>query len=426
MSEQRSVRDFASQTYWHMRSYEVPEEVRHPVTFLKQHLMSDVFRMACNIYNHGKVSLEYCEDIGLTAAARRSLRHNAVIAAHRIVKAQITERVVSAATFIVGAVWLLLFAAQLAFYEHMPSSFIKAGCGAFVALMVNGQVSDLVQPWKQQRITKLIIASIGLSIAALLSNTASHNPWYTITHHVHSDAKSTAAYILIVGSVTLLLMVLGGIVSSVVLISQVENTKEKYVTVELIGLLTYVLGRIAERPALIRDLEFKADMARGIQLAASYLQNTIPKSLPLVDASARSEFRLKCRSSAVALRAIQVKIAVSGEDSLDDIKRVLSTFIIGIATGNYAILPDGNNSAQNEHKLEPIDIAKGLASAFSPMALLVGARHIGLALPSGVDSWAIAITLLWAAISVVSMIDPLYRTKIMEIQNVISTFRRSK
>jgi hypothetical protein len=426
VSEQRSVRDLASQAYWQMRSLEVPEGARHPGRFLKQQLMSDVFKISCSIYKNARVSLEYCEDVRLAAAARRGLQHNAVITAQRIRKAQVVEGVASAITFLVSSAWWLLFAAQLAHYEHMSSSLLKAGLGAFLALIVNGQVSDLVQSWSRQRIAKAVVALIGLGVAALISGTASHNPWYSITHHVRSGTNGTIAYVLIVGSVTLLLLVVGDIVSSVAFFSQVRDDNHKYVTVELIDFLVVALGRLSERPALIRDLTFKADVARDIELAASYLQNRIPKSLLLADASARSEFQSKCTSSALALRAIQVKIAVSGEDSLDDVKRTISTFIIGIASGNYAILPDGNDSARKEHKIEPINVAKGLVGAFSPMALLIATRHIGLALSKGASNWAIAIVLLWAAISIASMIDPLYRAKIMEVQSLISTFRRSK
>lgn len=426
MSEQRSVRELASEAYWQMRSVEIPETVRHPRRSLKLQLMGDVFKLSCSIYKNTRLSLDYCEDVTLAAAARRSLQHNAVITAQRIRKAQVAESVASAITAAVSTAWWLLFASQLAHYEHVSSSLLKAGLGAFVALMVSGQVSDSVHSWSRQRIIKAGAALTGLGIAALISNTASHNPWYSITHHVRSGTSTTIVYILIVGSVTLLLMVLGDIVSSIAFFSQVRDDNHKYVTVELIDFLAYTLGRLSESPALIRDLTFKADVARAIELAAAYLQNKIPKSLLLPDASARSAFQSKCTSSALALRSIQVEIAVSGEDSLDDIKRMISIFIIGIATGNYAMLPDGKDPAQKEHKIEPINIVKGLLAALSPMALLIATRHMGLALTNGAKNWAVIIALLWAAISIVPMIDPLYRAKIIELQSLISAFRRSK
>jgi hypothetical protein len=71
-------------------------------------------------------------------------------------------------------------------------------------------------------------------------------------------------------------------------------------------------------------------------------------------------------------------------------------------------------------------VVKGLFAALIPLGLLVVTRYIGLTLSKGISSVAIGLSLLWAAITIVSMIDPQYRARITEIQSVISAFRRNK
>lgn len=407
-----------------IRSYAIPEKLRHPWVSIRVFLMSEVFRISKEFYDQARPSLAYCNDATEESAARKGLYHTAVVSAHRIVKAEVVVSLFSTTGHIAAAIFIVLFSAELASVEDIRSALLKAMMGIVAAWGVSGTINDLV-PWGYRIPARLMTSLTSFGVAILLDDPKLIGLGYMLTHQIHGSTATSAAYILMVASVFLLLLSSMRSISVLALAGLLEDADNKYTATELIGSLAYLLHRLVTYPAQIRDLAFKSELARDIEAAAVILQRKIPKTLALRDLSAKADFQDRCNSSATALRAVEVKIAVSGESALDDIKKTIAQYVIAIATGNYAMLPDADTpSLQERRRKLHFYVAKSLASAFAPIFLLTVARHFGLSLSGQYSNLAVGITLLWATFIIVSLIDPLFKSRLAEIQRVASTFRR--
>src|SRR6266480_407864 len=140
MTEQSAIGNVVTRFRWNIRAYDIPGKLRYPWVFVKEHYTSDVFAISKHLYKNASVALEYCDDSAIRSAARRSLQRNAVVTANRIMRVQIIARIIGMAEVIVGAMFVIAFAATLAKLEHMPSALLKTGMGAMVALMMSGNV----------------------------------------------------------------------------------------------------------------------------------------------------------------------------------------------------------------------------------------------------------------------------------------------
>jgi hypothetical protein len=68
-------------------------------------------------------------------------------------------------------------------------------------------------------------------------------------------------------------------------------------------------------------------------------------------------------------------------------------------------------------------IIKLVFIALIPIGCLVSAKYAGLGLSGQFADWAIAVALGWAAITLISAIDPMYRAKLNDIRNIVSIVR---
>jgi hypothetical protein len=58
-----------------------------------------------------------------------------------------------------------------------------------------------------------------------------------------------------------------------------------------------------------------------------------------------------------------------------------------------------------------------------PSAVLIALRYAGLDLSPAFKNWAIVGVILWAVVTLLSLFDPLYATKIKTMGDLISAFR---
>jgi hypothetical protein len=63
--------------------------------------------------------------------------------------------------------------------------------------------------------------------------------------------------------------------------------------------------------------------------------------------------------------------------------------------------------------------------AIVPIGCLIGAKLAGLKLSGQLADWAIIVAVAWAAITLISILDPAYKAKIDDIRNIVSIMRGS-
>ena len=153
----------------------------------------------------------------------------------------------------------------------------------------------------------------------------------------------------------------------------------------------------------------------------------IPKAMSLPDPHARMILQEKCSQAAAKLRMMQVSVALGDSSALNKIKGTVATYIIAISTGNYNNLPCVSVTSEDGRKLSRLaHVCKIIIVAVVPIGCLIAARYAGLHLSPDFNNWAVAVTLLWAVITLVSILDPLYKSRIQEMQNVFALFGRSR
>jgi hypothetical protein len=405
-------------------------KLRNPLTLVRERFLECGFATAKQLYKDSQVALEYCEDPVMRSAVTKGLRHNAVAAAAGIVEEQFIEVVLAIAAFLIFTPCTIFLSIEIAGREHMPFAIPKMCMGLIFAQMVATDISKITsRAWRFA--TTVAVTMTGFVVAALLTGSQRNpwypgNVWYAIIHPVRIDMNSSSAYAVTAGSVALFIMVIGGTFIAPFVLALLGRSRErKYASTIFIFGLAYTLSSLVERPHRIRDLDFKATLARDIESVAICLQDLIPRFIALPDPAGRSRLEEKCRSAAAALRALEVDIAVSGERALDNINRVIARYIIAAATGNYASLPDAPFPSRTERKIKVLaQASRSLAIALIPLACLVGARCIGLGLSSTFNNWAIAVALIWSVITILSAIDPHYKSRIAEMKDVMSLLRR--
>jgi hypothetical protein len=423
VSEQQAVSNAATRFGFDTHSLSTLKRLRHPLEYTKELFIRDIFNIATNYYQAAKDALEYCDDPVLYVSARKNLRHTTVVSAYRMRRADIAERVLAPIAAITAFIVIFIYGAVLARVVHVPftSVPIEMSTGAYFAFMARRMSNKTKRP----RRTLAFIGLVTLSIAASLVQSELRDPRYSMLRHVHTGIKGSIGYILLIGFITIGLMIVWTVLANLILDTMIRGTRGRYASVNLVGRLVYILNALTEKPILLRDPNFRNKLNWHLEADARYLQNKIPRSIAVPDPAARLAFQNKCARAAASLKAIQLKLALSGEQAVDDIKKTIGESIIAIATGNYEMLPDGDISSPKEKLIKRLGrTAKTLTIAFIPLGFLIGARYLGLKISSGFNNGAIGFAIIWAAITVISMIDSRYTSNIAEVQSMVSIFQR--
>jgi hypothetical protein len=77
--------------------------------------------------------------------------------------------------------------------------------------------------------------------------------------------------------------------------------------------------------------------------------------------------------------------------------------------------------ASEIHRL--ITLARTVIVSIIPLACIIGLRYTDLKLSPGLTGWAVVIALAWAAITLVSAVDPLYKARLGDFRDLISAIR---
>lgn len=195
---------------------------------------------------------------------------------------------------------------------------------------------------------------------------------------------------------------------------------------EMVYCLIHVLRQLEDSGVRLGDSTVKREICSYLQLASRFLDTGIPAAIRIPDLAARQRFEERCRSGALELRDMQARIALADDNTVNSLRGDISRYIEMVAPGKYGLLPTGTPAIAKEPRTPAlVRMSKSVFIAFVPIGCLIGARYAGLRISGQLANWAIIVALAWAAITLISTFDPLYKTRLNDILNIVSIIRGS-
>src|SRR5439155_11414481 len=174
----------------------------------------------------------------------------------------------------------------------------------------------------------------------------------------------------------------------------------------------------------LADVTFKKHVCAGLEVASAFLEKSLPRAMGLINIDTREQFNERCRSGAIELRDMQVRLSLMDGKTVDTLKHDIVRYIGIVTQGKYGLLPTGAPAIRDESKKSVfVRIIKGVFIAFIPIGCLLGAKYAGLGLAGAVANWALIAGLGWAALTLISTLDPKYRTRLNDIRSIVSMIR---
>lgn len=397
-----------------------------------------LFRDAKSIYAYSTTTLtsESAIDIELI---RRDIRRYAVSRAYLRLK---TSRVIDLASSIIMAICLVsigLIAYGISNEIHytLPNDNSKfnftlliAGSGVLIGVMAGVGLSLVMVRFESISLSTqawilLAIALIFTGVFMVILNQDTTNYWPLIPYISHSNVRDLIAagiLALAAGIAVAGVVVVGGLILTLtVVVNRMEaRSPEIMITYTLINLL----HDLRSRPMRFASVRFKAYVCGSLRDVSIYLQYAIPRVMKISDPSVNETVKEQLKRSAMYLREMQLWIVLANEKTLNEVRDVIASYVTAIALGQYDMLPKNASSDRRSNKVRGIVmLIRTFAVAIIPIGCIIGVRYAGLSLSAQFTGWAVIIAITWAAITLIATLDPLYKTRLSDIQSLISLVR---
>jgi hypothetical protein len=313
---------------------------------------------------------------------------------------------------------------MLADQEGIPHWYIAASPGLILALVI--QITVLQLPAKIGWSTGWLLAA-GLCTGALLLRDPSLNhPWYSVMNPVAINVRTKeAAYAMLIATVFLICMELSNLGMDIVNALTVGRHFKRHPEALLLLLLLLTRSRLSLHPTRMRNPKFKTAIIGDLEYAATLMENDMPQSISLKNDALRGQLQESFASSAAALRGMELRLAFSDDSTMRKIRDEVTDFIYAIATGDYALLPTAPPLPSPSKARKIGAILKEIFVALIPLTVLTIVRYVGVQVSAGIANWATVVSLIWAIVIIISVLDPRYKSKIADVKDVMSIIRGS-
>jgi len=304
--------------------------------------------------------------------------------------------------------------------------FVGAVVAFFITMAILSVIVELT-PSGTPRLSTL--AAMLLAPAALLCGTIAieggsfQRPWDVLEKHDGPVVKlitggiAVCAAQLAIIAVSLLLMV---ITDTAVTAALAKRRPDIRVT----GTLITLLRNLHKAPYRFDTVRVKGLVCQDLEHVAVYVQTRLPGALALSDSGTRESLRQRCADAAAYLRQLQVRVALSDASTVSDLRVIVAHYVAIFTVSEYGLLPAETAAGRRGVLASIFRVTRTLVLAVIPIGCLIAARKFGVTLARPVNDEVVLVTLLWAAINLVSIIDPAYRARIEDMNNVVSIFKR--
>ena len=307
-------------------------------------------------------------------------------------------------------------------------TLIAAGAGAITGAIIAAKLSIVIIRHTTVGINLGVLlvtglAFAGIAIVMLQQNSTSY--WPLVPHVNHGDVRDLLAAVILgvaEGIAGIGIFFIGGAV--VIWTIVIEPIRARHPDTVIISMLVGLIHDLGSRPLRFGDVRFKADVCHTLQNASSYLQNAIPRVMKISDDAMNRTLKEQLNSSATHLRQMQLWVVFANEKTADDLRDGITYYINAVALGQYDLLPTATSAVPRSNRIHTIaSFSRAILVALIPIGCIIGARYAGLSLSTQFTGWAIVVAITWAAITLISALDPLYKARLTDVRDFISVFR---
>lgn len=385
-----------------------PSKSGAPHEIIRAAISRAVFKRAKEIYSDGLIALFYVREDdwpGLRAGLRRYAvaRARADVIGGHLGNAYAG---VLAALLTGGSIWV----GMLLDYASNPIAFFVVAGAAFLATMaIVGAIADTVPSGMLQFYT---LAVMLLTSVAIISGTifvdrqGLQHPWDPLPKHGGPLATMIAGgFVMCAAQVAIIALSLLAIgITDFAIASAFARRRPDIV---ITGTLITLLRNLHRSPQRFDTVHVKGLVCRDLERLALYLQ-------PRAGDGAAGYVRL-----------LQARVTMSEGSIVPELRAAIAHYVAVFTVGNYGLLPTGNAGAAKRKTWAKIYRAtKALIVAVIPIGCLIAARAYGIRLSGPLSDAVVVIALLWAAIGLLSVLDPAYRARMDGMSKVTLIFQR--
>lgn len=187
--------------------------------------------------------------------------------------------------------------------------------------------------------------------------------------------------------------------------------------------ITMLLG---SRERSLSDTHIQNEINERLERAAICLQRGVANSMNISTPNGRGILQLRLDRTAARLREYQVWVALPRADTRDVLLSEIAQACAVFSVGFYDLLPETDIPALSarEYASTVGKVLRGVIAGIFPLFALWSVRQLDL-LPQGALGNSLTVTaIVWAVVSVVGLIDPLYSGKIAALKDVMSILAR--
>jgi hypothetical protein len=186
-----------------------------------------------------------------------------------------------------------------------------------------------------------------------------------------------------------------------------------------------LLDKVTRRGFRIQDVAAKALVCHRLDRIREIIGVQLPRALQLSGPNARPVVQAHFDGVAAFIDQMQVSVALADDSTLPELRESIGFLITALLLGEYAALPvapvTSPSAASRLRRLS--SVLRTVAAGAVPAACVAGAWLAGVPLPRVILTWAIVVALAWAVITLVSVLDPTYRTRLEDLRELISSVR---
>jgi hypothetical protein len=218
------------------------------------------------------------------------------------------------------------------------------------------------------------------------------------------------------------IIVLGGVAIAVFAIRQPMRRRRP--DVAAIDLLIDLMVYLARKPLRFENAETKARVCSMLQAASAYIRDALPQVLNISSGNTNDVLREKLAGSANYLYDLQSATVLAQDETVKQLRDALKEYTLIFIRGEYGSLPAVSATpVARGNRRQLVRIARTVVVALVPIACIVAVRYTGVTLSSEFTGWAVVVAIAWAAITVIAFIDPLYKTRLADVGDLISSVR---
>ncbi len=403
----------------------------------RNRILAVIYRDSKRTYNSWIKTLSPQSEFNMNIA-RKYLRRCAVL--HTKVewqenfRASLSAMIIVPLSFVAVGGYLLRLADEIGYVLNSNISHTSAvaltytGVGALAGLSaVVGVGNVFVRRFSpvSYTISIIIIGIVFAVIASVMLSERSTNFWPLISRLSPSDVRDYLAIGFLSFAGTVVTIGLFFIVSAyLVVLTVLSPIRTRRSDIVIIGILIDLLHELELRPSHFSDMHVKRMICGKIESASSYLKNALPRAAGITDPTLDQALREQLGASARYLQEVQMRVILADEKTYDEVRAAITHYIYAIALGQYNLLPVGSSIEPKTSKFHrSVMLIRTFIVALIPLGCIVAVRYAGFSLSSQFTGWAVIVAVTWAAITLISTLDPLYKTRLTDVRDLISSIR---